>query len=292
MIATRTLKLGDSPDLGVRQLAAQSPKAGRPAILFVHGLGHGGWCWDNWLRAASADGYDGSALSLRGHESSEGTIRGTRLRHYVDDVVRTVEELAADQIVLIGHSLGGLIVQKAITRCHVKAAVLVASIPSGPAVRTAFAMTRQDPRQTIRFVAGRSMRFPTDILFNALDSVTAADHRARMVPNSAVAQYQLLLHRPAARPLGSPPVLSIGSTADRLVPIKSQRATARRYGADLIEFDDVGHDMMLDDGWDRVWHEVSRWLDTRLAVSSRVTSTRDSATADEAVVRSAIRPVG
>ena len=32
---------------------------GRPPLLFVHGLGHGAWCWEKWLDAAAAAGLVG-----------------------------------------------------------------------------------------------------------------------------------------------------------------------------------------------------------------------------------------
>jgi pimeloyl-ACP methyl ester carboxylesterase len=54
--------------------------AGRPPLLFVHGLGHGAWCWHNWLEAAAAAGHQAHALSFRGHGGSEGSVAGARLR--------------------------------------------------------------------------------------------------------------------------------------------------------------------------------------------------------------------
>jgi hypothetical protein len=45
-----------------------------------------------------------------------------------------------------------------------------------------------------------------------------------------------------------------------MVPVRSARATARRYGADVRELAGIGHDMMLDGGWEQPWSMISDWL--------------------------------
>jgi len=52
----------------------------------------------------------------------------------------------------------------------------------------------------------------------------------------------------------------LGTPDDRLVPIGDVRRTARRYGAPLEEFPGMGHDLMLDAGWERPWDVMERWV--------------------------------
>ncbi|NDV10931.1 hypothetical protein GXW84_42305 [Rhodococcus sp. IEGM 248] len=73
-------------------------------------------------------------------------------------------------------------------------------------------------------------------------------------------QYQLLARTPAPLPSPSIPVLSVATTDDRVVPIRAARATARRYGATIRELEGIGHDMMLDAGWQTAWDVVDQWL--------------------------------
>src|SRR3954453_2898118 len=40
---------------------------GRAPVLFVHGLGHGAWCWEHWLEGTAEAGHPAYAVSLRGH---------------------------------------------------------------------------------------------------------------------------------------------------------------------------------------------------------------------------------
>jgi alpha-beta hydrolase superfamily lysophospholipase len=101
-------------------------------LLFVHGLWVGAWCWqEHFLEHFAARGYAVHALNLRGHGGSEGRerLRWTRLAEYVDDLAQAVAQLPSPPV-LIGHSNGGLVVQKYLETYTAPAAVLLASVPS------------------------------------------------------------------------------------------------------------------------------------------------------------------
>jgi pimeloyl-ACP methyl ester carboxylesterase len=234
---------------------------GRPPLLFVHGLGHGAWCWEHWLGAAAEAGYSAYALSLRGHGDSPGRLRTARLRQYVDDVVATAESLPRPPV-LVGHSMGGLVVQQALARYAARAAVLVAPVPAHPAVSSLVAIARRHPLDALRIVVGGSLPLRPDYLFHELAPADAQRHTDRCHGESAVVQYQLLLHRPAGKPLGDPPVLVLATPEDRLVPVRAVRATAQRYGATLQEFPGMGHDLMLDARWKEPFDALVSWLRT------------------------------
>jgi pimeloyl-ACP methyl ester carboxylesterase len=73
-----------------------------------------------------------------------------------------------------------------------------------------------------------------------------------------------LTHRPAGPPLGAPSVVVPASPDDRLVPIRGVRATARRYGARLVEFPGMGHDLMLDAGSREPLATMLGWLESEV----------------------------
>ena len=234
---------------------------GRPPLLFVHGLGHGAWCWEHWLGAAADAGYPAYAVSLRGHGGSPGRLRTARLGQYVDDVVATAESLPRPPV-LVGHSMGGLVVQQTLARYAARAAVLVAPIPATPAVPSLVAIARRHPLDALRIVVGGSLPLRADYLFHELAPADAHRHTDRCHGESAVVQYQLLLHKPAGKPLGAPPVLVLATPDDRLVPIRGIRSTAVRYGATLQEFPGMGHDLMLDARWREPFDAMIGWLET------------------------------
>jgi pimeloyl-ACP methyl ester carboxylesterase len=238
-----------------------------PPLLFVHGLGHGAWCWEHWQVAAAGAGYPTYAVSLRGHGGSSGRLRTASLRDYVDDVVATAATLPRSAV-LVGHSMGGLVVQRALARYAARAAVLVAPVPAHPAVSSLAAIARRHPVDALRIVGGGSLPLRPDYLFHELDEPQALAHADRCGGESAVVQYQLLMHRPARPPLGSPPVLVLATPDDRLVPIGGVRSTAARYGADVVEFPGMGHDLMLDARWREPLDTMLSWLGTMVPKSA------------------------
>jgi pimeloyl-ACP methyl ester carboxylesterase len=238
------------PDAGEGQL---------PPLLFVHGLGHGAWCWEQWQAGAAEAGYRTYAVSLRGHGGSSGRMRTALLHHYVDDVVATAASLPRPAV-LVGHSMGGLVVQQALARYAAPAAVLVAPVPAHPAVSSLAAIARRHPLDALRILCGGSLPLRPDYLFSELGEPQAQAHSDRCGGESAVVQYQLLLHRPARPALGSPPVLVLATPDDRLIPIRGTRSTAARYGADVVEFPGMGHDLMLDARWREPLDSMLSWL--------------------------------
>jgi pimeloyl-ACP methyl ester carboxylesterase len=109
-----------------------SPTESHPApLLFVHCAAHAAWCWDiHFLDFFVDNGYRALALSLRGHGGSpvSGPLNKCTIADYVDDV-RSVAETLPVTPVLIGHSMGGFIVQKYLEAAAAPAAVLVSSAP-------------------------------------------------------------------------------------------------------------------------------------------------------------------
>ncbi|MFC7500516.1 alpha/beta hydrolase [Nocardioides sp. CPCC 206347] len=249
----------DPDDCDIELVSGQARSSGgEVALLFVHGLGHGAWCWDRWQALAVDRGVDSWALSCRGHGGSGGTVRGATISAYVRDVRRTVEHLAPRPVVLVGHSLGGLVVQRLMAEGvsrNVRGAVLVSSIPSGPAFSSVFAVATRHPVQAMRFIAGLPMRLPKRLIF--ADASGHEGEMKRLQADSPLVQYQLLFHRRPA--VTDKPVLVIGGADDRLVPLATQLRTARRYGAETLVVDDAGHDVMLESSGDRALDEILGW---------------------------------
>lgn len=248
------------------ELLEALPESGTQAkvpILFVHGAGHAAWCWHNWMEAAAEAGHPAYAVSLTGHGDSPGSLFTSHLDTYVDDVLRTAASLPA-QPVIVGHSLGGLVVQRAIARYPARAAVLVAPIPARPGVGTLVSIARRHPGDAAKILVGGSLPMREDYLFNRLEPEEASRYAGLCGNESPLAQFQVLLHRPSGPPKGGAPVLVLGSPDDALVPIADVRDTARRYGAELVEFPGIGHDLMLDGGWEDPAEAMLGWIDAAL----------------------------
>src|SRR5512144_2845017 len=131
------------------EVITRTPKGhARPMpLLFVHGAYGGAWLWDQHFLSYFAErGWVAHALSLRGHAGSDGadTVQFARLRDYVTDVEQVAAGLTA-RPVLIGHSLGGMVVQHCLHRRPVPAAVLMASTPPHGMIGSLFGMALTNP---------------------------------------------------------------------------------------------------------------------------------------------------
>src|ERR1700744_1229308 len=112
-------------------IAKGSCSESHPApLLFVHGAWHAAWCWnENFLGFFADKGYRAVALSLRNHgNSAKRSPRRSSVGDWVDDVASVADSLGAPPVV-IGHSMGGFVVQKYLETHGAPAGVLLASIP-------------------------------------------------------------------------------------------------------------------------------------------------------------------
>jgi pimeloyl-ACP methyl ester carboxylesterase len=81
-------------------------------VILVHGAFHNASCWDGLKAELEAGGHEVSAVDLPSHGSDSTPIETVVLSTYADKVV---EELAKSDkpTVLIGHSMGGMVVTQA-----------------------------------------------------------------------------------------------------------------------------------------------------------------------------------
>ena len=238
------------------------PRATRkPPILFVHGLAHGAWCWrEHWMPAAADRGFPVYAVSLRGHGDSGGRKRlgRTLLRHYVHDVMQTITELP-QQPVIVGHSMGALVSQLVADRYSPRGLGLLTPAPIQGAAYEMPRLIRKRPLDALKVVAGGTLPLRADQLFTGLDEATAARYVDRLGRESPWAQYELLLpHR--IGPVRCP-VLVVGTPDDRVVDEKAVEFTAAAYGVDPVWLPGIGHDLMLDSGWEKALSVVLDWID-------------------------------
>lgn len=93
-------------------------------FLLVHGAFHGAWCWDLVVPELTARGYGAVAVELPCDDASAG------LAEYAT-VIETALS-AHDEVVLVGHSLGGLSIPIAGAHPAVRRMVFLCAAPTGP----------------------------------------------------------------------------------------------------------------------------------------------------------------
>lgn len=241
----------------------------RTPLLFVHGTGHGAWCWDeHFLPYFAAHGFDSYALSLRGHGANEGVenFKWTSIADFAEDVDRVAEQLPSVPAV-IGHSLGGLVVQKYLEKSELPAAVLLASSPSEGMFRSALFLPLRYPLLFLKIALKQdySIMFSTvelakRFLFSRdADEERIAAYLKRFGKESYRANLELIFNLPDVKKIRCP-MLVVGAADDALVSVRAVEKTAAAYGADLRIFPDIAHDMMLEERWQPVADFILGWL--------------------------------
>jgi pimeloyl-ACP methyl ester carboxylesterase len=82
-------------------------------FVLVHGGGHGGWCWKWTAGALRSEGHEVHAPTLTGFgERSHLASCATSFQTFVDDIVSVVRFEDLQDIVLVGHSMGGTIIPR------------------------------------------------------------------------------------------------------------------------------------------------------------------------------------
>jgi len=91
---------------------AKPPGRGKPTtFLLVHGAWHGGWCWDQVSARLTALGHVVIAPTLTGLcERSHLLSPSVNLSTHIDDVAGEIRFKDLSNVVLCGHSYGGMVI--------------------------------------------------------------------------------------------------------------------------------------------------------------------------------------
>jgi pimeloyl-ACP methyl ester carboxylesterase len=266
------------PEQELLRHAADAPD-GRPPLLFVHGAWHGAWCWaDHWLPWFAARGWNCAAVSLRGHGGSplKGSLSAVSIGAYLDDV-QTAATRLPNSPVLIGHSLGGFLVQKALERRTFPAAVLLAPVPVMGSLPALMRSLRAEPATilgaALSIDAGQivgSRRLARRTLFSeATPAVTVRHAFERLGGESIRAIVETALVPPKAKAIRARnvPLLVVAAGDDDLFRVTEQRRTAGALSADFALVEGSGHDVMLDTQWEEAARVVHDWLEINVILS-------------------------
>jgi pimeloyl-ACP methyl ester carboxylesterase len=229
-------------------------------LLLIHGALHGPWCWDGFAQRLAAQGHDVRAVDLRPRKGLWRRVRG-----YVEEAERAAAAFAAPPI-LVGHSLGGLVVQKFLERNAAPGGVLMACPLPGGALRAVARQWLRHPGPMLK--AGLTRRFrplvatPALVRAHFFTPETPQDIVDRcftaLEDDSSFALFATLAARPRPERVTAP-MLVLGAARDAMLSTVSIRRTARAYRAEAVIFPGMGHNMMLDQGWESVADRIADW---------------------------------
>ena len=258
--------LSHAPSANARRPRRQTP------LLFIHGAYTAAWCWEeHFLPFFAEQGYLSNALSLSGHGASRGRghLDSLGIDDYLDDVAEVAASLAAPPV-LIGHSMGGFVVQKYLEKHDAPAAVLMCSAPPQGLMSAAFGLMFQKPglMKDLNSLMGGG-RVSAETLREALfaQPVASGDlsrYLRYSQPESHRAIWDMtLFNLPHPSRLKGTPLLVLGGEYDQLIPPSLVEMTARTYAVPAEIFPGMGHGLMLERDWRMVAERILSWLNER-----------------------------
>jgi len=242
-------------------------------LLFIHGTLHTAACWDVYfLDYFAQHGYTSHALNLRGHGNSEGRakLRWTRIADFVEDVANTVQQFPSSPI-LIGHSMGGFIIQKYLEDHDAPAAVLLSSASPAGLLPTAIRTARRQPWAFVKVNLTMSL-----LPMIATPELVGEAFFSKDLPRELLLEYWKQTQDDSFRAfldmvaldLPNPakvktPLLVLGAARDNMIGPREIEATARAYNTQSEIIPDVAHNSMLEQRWQTVAERILIWLNER-----------------------------
>lgn len=242
-------------------------------ILFQHGAWHGAWCWQLWMDYFTSLGYETHAISLPAHGNSskkKGNVNFYSFGEYVNTLAEQIEGISPKPVV-VGHSLGGAIVQKYLENHQLPGAVLLATLPSGGMLPMTMRLLQRHPRSTLagflKFDSYNWLNTPElahDLFLNPDTSVDVVAFQKQLV-SETLQNLSLLMPFANANPVPTP-VFVIGAEKDIIFTVDEQQETARKYNAKLAIIENQAHNLMMESAWKQVADLMDGWIINELGL--------------------------
>jgi pimeloyl-ACP methyl ester carboxylesterase len=260
--------------------------ATKPPVIFIHGLWLHASSWGAWIDRFASRGYTATAP---GWPDEPPTVEEARLspeRVANRGIEQLFEHFSAivrscsTPPILIGHSFGGLLVEKLLGENLGCAGVAIDPAQIKGVLPLPLAQLRSalpalgNPLNISRAIALTSDQFRFGF-GNALSAEESDELYNRWaIPSPVRGLFEAALanftwHSPAAANTQNPdrgPLLLISGTADHTVPDVTTRAAFRLYRhstatTELKQFEGRGHSLTIDHGWPDIADAILTWLD-------------------------------
>jgi pimeloyl-ACP methyl ester carboxylesterase len=242
-------------------------------VVMVHGAFCGGWTFERFRQPFEAAGHTVVTPDLKGHApgSSRSAPTGVSMSDYAKQVAEVCRGFDEPPI-LIGHSLGGLVVQMAAQSTPLSALILIA--PSPPWGVTGSSMEEAISAVSL-YALGPFWLQSIDPDYSlaklySLNRLSRDDRRAvfaRMGAESGRAMWETLnwwldpfMTTNVSASKIKAPVLALAGGKDAIHPAATVRQTAARLKADFRLMPEMSHWIVGEPGWEEAAAACLEWL--------------------------------
>jgi pimeloyl-ACP methyl ester carboxylesterase len=219
-------------------------------FILVHGGHHGGWCYQKVMRLLQAKGHIVYAPSMTGLGEREHLLHpGINLDTHITDIVSLMEVEDLTEVILVGHSYGGMVITGVADRAAGRTShrvYLDAAYPVNGESLLAHAGGSIAPlKQTMRVIDGVELvGFPEQMppqFFGVTDAVDVAWVAARLRghPWACYTQPLRLTNEAAMRAIPESHLVCSSTLSGRDVALITARSDGRVWDID------TGHDLMI-----------------------------------------------
>ena len=244
-----------------------------PTLLLVHGAWHGGWCWEaKFAPYLRSKGLLVETMDLPGHgKPGSKRISMYSIREYADAVEQRVNQIGGP-VIVAGHSMGGFVVQKLLERrpAALKAAVLVAAAtPRGVLGVCAHLLTSRPldflwANLTLDlYHLVRSPELAHGLYYSEAMPVEEGRRYWESQNNESYRAFLDMMGLDAPKASKADPDLPklvLGGEKDAIFPPKMVEATAKAYDVEAKIYPKMGHNLMVDVGWETVADDLLHWI--------------------------------
>lgn len=251
----------------------------KKTIIFIHGMFQNAKSWDNWVIYFMAHGYNCIAESWPLHEGEPRELRTNispalgdlRLKEVVDkyaDLIAATDRGA----ILIGHSVGGLIVQSLINKGLGSMGICISSVAPNRMLTFDWSFFRNSISIANPFMGDEPFLMSpegfhqnfcntmTEDASNAAFDQTATHDSRNILRDCMLADGEMDLA------ISNKPMLFIAAEKDEIIPPELNEKNAKAYKEDLAdykEFSDRGHFICGQPGWQEVVDYTAQWLHSK-----------------------------
>ena len=213
-------------------------------LIFVHGMLSNADVWHPVIEYFNERGFSCKAVNLK-----EGLdLRKTRIQDYVDKV----KAMATEKDIVIGHSMGGLIVQKVAEETTIKGGVAICSAaPKG--VRFRGGIVLASAKYAIKVIIGKPFKedykYVRKYMLVGVREEDAKNIYEKLEKESAIVTYELGMNRVAVdEKKVDCPLLFIATKRDKLCAPELVKRIAEKYNAEYRLYDGCHH-FFYDNNW-------------------------------------------